>query len=96
MILIIKQMKCVWGLGSGVWRLASGVWRLEDAPLSSKTCIRHYPGGGPNTAHHHHNMLGTPSAEDLRPISANASLWHTLWWWLDQAASTYNKLWTPS
>ena len=43
-----------------------------------------------------HNMLGIPSAEDLRPISANATLWHTLWWWLDQTASTYNKLWTPS
>ena len=43
-----------------------------------------------------HNMLGIPSAQDLRPISANASLWHTLWWWLDQAGSTYNKLWTPS
>ena len=45
---------------------------------------------------HQSQHAGIPTAEDLRTISANASLWHTLWWWLDQAASRYNKLWTPS
>ena len=43
-----------------------------------------------------HNIQKLTRAEDLRPISANAILWHTLWWWLDQTASTYNKLRTPN
>ena len=39
---------------------------------------------------------GITRAEDLRPISANAILWHTRLWWLDQRGSTFHKLRTPS
>jgi hypothetical protein len=33
-----------------------------------------------------HNIRKLMLAEDLRPISANAILWYSLWW-LDQTAS---------
>ena len=39
---------------------------------------------------------GTTRPEDLRPRSANAILWHTILWWLDQRGSRFHKLRTPS
>ena len=80
-------------------------WSLATAsPLGiPKECLRNARGVRPaartvNQTHPItiHNIRKIPPAEGLRPISANATLLHTLWWWLDQAGSTYNKLWTPS
>ena len=62
----------------------------------TETVVRHTPRMPKHSPIINHNVHIIIPAEDLRPISANAILWHTRLWWLDHRGSRFHKLRTPS